>query len=271
MGAGVAQVTPLSPQDYGSPEHHGPHDAWPSADPMRPDRADSPANGVLQGAEPAPVLPGEDVLPVHPALHGLLPAGGLQRGSVVTTGCWSLLCLVLAAQASADGAWCAVAGVPEFGARSAVDAGLDPDRLLLVADPGDGWPQVTASLLDGFEIVLLRPPQRPSAQLRRRVEAAVRRYAGVLLVAEEWEGAATRLRIAQQEWTGIGAGHGRLRARRVQVVADGRGAWSRPRARWLWLPGPDGSVAAAADQAGDDVDAASFGMEPVCWQGLSTG
>ena len=192
------------------------------------------------------ILPGEGVLPVLPALQDLLPAGGLQRGSVVAAGCWSLLCLALAAGPSAAGAWCAVAGLPQLGVGAAADAGLDPDRLLLIAEPGASWPQVVASLLDGCEIVLLCPPDRPSAQVRRKLEAAVRRYGGVLVVAGDWDGAQTRLLVARQEWVGIGAGHGRLRARRVQVVADGRGAWSRPRARWLWLPGPDGSVAAVA-------------------------
>jgi hypothetical protein len=32
-------------------------------------------------------------------------------------------------------------------------------------------------------------------------------------------------------------------------VADGRGAAARSRARWLWLPAPDGSVT-LADEAG---------------------
>jgi hypothetical protein len=159
-----------------------------------------------------------------------------------------MLCLALVAGASANGAWCAVAGLPQFGVRAAVDAGLDPDRLLLISAPGAGWPQVVAALLDGCEIVLLRPPQQPSAQLRRKVEAAVRRYSGVLVVAGDWDGAGIRLRIGRQEWAGIGAGHGRLRARRAQVIADGRGAWTRPRTRWLWLPGPDGSVTAATEQ-----------------------
>jgi hypothetical protein len=216
-----------------------------------------PGASALSGAGPAtgnalpgePVLPGADVLPVLPALRGLLPRGGLQRGSVVATGRWSMLCLALVAGASADGAWCAAAGLPQFGVRAAVDAGLDPDRLLLVAAPGVGWPQVVASLLDGCEIVMLRPPQQPSAQLRRKVEAAVRRYGGVLVVAGDWDGAGARLRIASQEWAGMGLGHGRLRARRAQVIADGRGAWARPRMRWLWLPAPDGSVAAVTGQA----------------------
>jgi hypothetical protein len=201
---------------------------------------------VQQGDD---ALPSHDVLPVLPALRELLPAGGLPRGSVVAVGRWSLLCLALAAGASAAGAWCAVAGLPQLGVVAAADAGLDLDRMLLIAEPGTLWPQVVASLLDGCELVLLRPPAQPSAQVRRRLEATVRRFGGVLVVAGEWDGAQTRMLVARQEWAGIGAGHGRLRARRVQVVADGRGAAAQSRAQWLWLPGPDGSVT-VADEAG---------------------
>jgi hypothetical protein len=198
------------------------------------------------------VLTGEGQLPVLPALRELLPGGGLQRGSVVTSGDWGLLALALAAGAVADGAWCAVAGVPDIGVRAAAEAGLDPDRLLLIAEPGPSWPQVVASLLDGFDIVLLRPPELPSAQLRRKLEAAARRYGSVLVVAGDWPGSQARLLVTDAEWTGIGAGHGRLRARLVHVVASGRGAGERPRSAWLWLPGPDGTITAAASPAAAD-------------------
>jgi hypothetical protein len=194
------------------------------------------AGGVLAEAE---------LLPVLPALRDLLPDGGLRRGCVVTTGDWGLLSLALAAGAVAAGAWCAVAGIPHAGIAAAADAGLDPARLLLVGDLGQNWPQVVASLLDGCDLVLLRPPEEPSAQTRRKLEATVRRHGAVLLVAGEWDGAQVRLRVTASEWTGIGWGHGRLCARRVRVVADGRGGWSRPMSRWLWLPGPDGAVAEA--------------------------
>jgi hypothetical protein len=210
-----------------------------------------PGTALPGTALPGTALPGEAVLsdeavlPVLPALQGLLPGGALRRGSVVAAGPWSLLCLALAAGASAAGAWCAVVGLPQLGVAAAAGAGLDPDRMLMIADPGTGWPQVVASLLDGCELVLLRSPDRPPAQVRRRIEATVRRFGGVLVVAGEWDGAQARLSIAQQEWTGIGTGHGRLRARRVQVVADGRGGAAQPRTQWLWLPGPDGSVTAA--------------------------
>jgi hypothetical protein len=200
------------------------------------------------------VLAGEGLLPVLPALRGLLPSGGLQRGSVVTSGDWSLLSLALAAEAVADGAWCAIVGVPFAGIRAAAEIGLDPDRVLLVPDPGPAWPQVVASLLDGFDLVLLRPPDQPPdqlpGQLRRRLEAAARRYGSVLVVAGEWPGALARLLMTSAEWTGIGAGHGRLRARRAEVVASGRGAGERPRSAWLWLPGPDGTITAAEDWPG---------------------
>ena len=191
------------------------------------------------------VLAGEGVLPVLPPLRDLLPGGGLQRGSVVTSGDWGLLSLALVAGAVADGAWCAVVGVPAVGMRAAAEAGVDPGRVLLVAEPGPRWPQVVASLLDGFDVVLLCPPDPPPAQLRRKLEAAARRYGSVLVVAGDWPGAQSRLLVTSAEWTGIGTGHGRLRARRVLVVADGRGAAARPRTRWLWLPGPDGSVGPA--------------------------
>ena len=99
---------------------------------------------------------GTGTLPVLPALRELLPRGGLARGSVVTVAEFGLLALALAAGASADGAWCGIAGVPEAGVLAAAALGLDTERTLLVPDPGRAWPQVVASLLDGCELVLLR-------------------------------------------------------------------------------------------------------------------
>ena len=129
-----------------------------------------------------------------PALRGLLPRGGLARGSVVAVAEFGLLCLALAAAASADGAWCGIAGIP---------------------------------------------------QVRHRLEATLWRGRGVLLVAGDWPGAQLRLRVASQRWTGLGEGHGRLRACCAEITADGRGEAAMTRTRWLWLPGEDGGVAVA--------------------------
>jgi hypothetical protein len=176
----------------------------------------------------------------------------------VTVAEFGLLILALAAGASADGAWCGIAGVPEAGVLAAAALGLDAERTLLVPDPGQAWPQVVASLLDGCELVLLRPPVPPpgirrarathgahETQIRRRLEATLRRGRGVLLVVGDWPGAQVRLRVLTQGWTGLGDGHGRLRACCAQVMADGRGEAAVARTRWLWLPAEDGRVAVA--------------------------
>jgi hypothetical protein len=189
------------------------------------------------------VLPGAAVLPVLPALAELLPAGGLARGSVVVVDRPGLLCLALVAAASAAGAWCGVAGIPDLGVAAAAAMGAEPARLMLVAQPGPGWPQVVASMLEACEVVVVRPPGRPPLQIRRRLEGVLRRGGGVLVAAGEWEGAPVRLRVARRSWAGIGDGYGSLRACRAEVVAEGRGAVARPRRRWLWLPAPDGTVA----------------------------
>ena len=136
------------------------------------------------------------------ALRELLPRGGLARGSVVAVAEFGLLCLALLAGASAAAAWCGLAGLPEAGVLAAVGLGLDAERTLLVPDPGPAWPQVVASLLDGCEIVLLRPPEHATAQMRRRLEATLRRGRGVLLVTGPWPGAQVRLRVV----TGGGQG-----------------------------------------------------------------
>jgi hypothetical protein len=198
------------------------------------------------GPETLPALPAlRELLPVLPALRELLPRGGLARGSVLAAAEFGVLCLALVAGASADGAWCGIAGIPEAGVLAAAGLGLDVERTLLVPDPGPAWPQVVASLLDGCEIVLLRPPARAPAQVRQRLEATLRRGRGVLLVAGDWPGAQVRLRVLTQRWTGLGDGHGRLRACCAEVAADGRGEAAMTRTRWLWLPAEDGGVAVA--------------------------
>jgi len=206
-----------------------------------------PAPALPAPVLPAPVLPAPalpaPVLPVLPALRELLPRGGLVRGSVTAVAEFGVLALALMAAASAAGAWCGIAGIPEAGILAGMGLGLDPERTLLVPDLGPAWPQVVASLLDGCELVLLRPPGRVPGQIGRRLDATLRRGRGVLLVAGDWPGAQVRLRVAGRRWTGLGDGHGRLRACQAEVVVDGRGGAATIPGRWLWLPDEDGTVA----------------------------
>jgi hypothetical protein len=192
--------------------------------------------------------PEAGLLPVRPALRSLLP--GLRRGQVVSVDEVGALATVLVADASENGAWCAVVGLPEYGVLAAARSGVSLDQLILVDDPGERWAEVVAILLGAVEVVMLRPPARPSVTEVRRLSAFARRHGAVLVVAGvPWEGAQVRLRVASSVWTGLGDGHGHLRSRRVQVIAEGKG---RPRTEWLWLPGPDGAVMPAGLAAVDD-------------------
>lgn len=194
---------------------------------------------------PSPVAP--EVLPVLPALEPLLPSRGLPEGSVAAVDGAGSLAMTLLAGASQAGAWCAVAGVPEFGVAAAAGMGVDPGRTMLVPDVADRWMDVAAALLDGCELVLLRPPPRVTHGERRRLETVAQRTGSVLVVAGQWDGAPVRLSARYGEWEGIGDGYGRVKARRAQVTAAGRGQLTRPRSAWLWLPGPDGQVTAASE------------------------
>lgn len=210
--------------------------------------------GVASGAVPDGVAPVSKPagLPVLPALERLLP-GGLPLGQAVTVDGVGALPLALIAGAVAARRptepgpehWCAVVGLPDAGVLAAAEMGADLDRILLVDEPGERWAEIVATLVTAVDVVLMRPPSPPPAGTVRRLMALARRHGVALVVVGGWDSAAFRLQVTASLWTGLGDGHGHLRGRRVQVVADGRGAGRRPRSAWLWLPGPDGTVAPA--------------------------
>ena len=240
--------------------------------------------GITRGFAPAvggSADPGTTV-PVAPALAGLLPAGALERGSVVTvTGSGSLV-LALIAEASGAGAWCAEVGTAGLGVAAAAEAGVVLDRFARVPRPGERWPEVVAALLDGFDIVVVHPwvddgmstgtsiglPRRGDRAIRaqhaiRRLTARARERGAVLVATSPWEGASLGLTVTAQRWHGLGAGHGHLTAREVEVTAVGRGSAVRPRRARLWLPGPDGRVAPyAALTDGDQQVSAPYASTP---------
>jgi hypothetical protein len=197
-------------------------------------------------------------LPVLPALGSLLP-GGLPRGQTVTVGGSLSLLLALLAGPSADGAWCALVDLPS---RAAVNAealaglGLALDRVVVVRAPAAGWSRAgwvttVGALVDAFDVVAVRPEMRPETRPApgdvHRLAARVRSHRTVLVpylaAGQSWPGAAVRLRAAEAVWSGVDTeGGGRLRQRRVTVVADRRGQEARPCTGTLWLPTADGGV-----------------------------
>ena len=186
-------------------------------------------------------------LPVTPALQSLLPAG-LRRGSTVSvSGSMSLLLAVLGA-ASADGAWCALVGLPHLSAEAADEYGIDLARLAVVPRPGEGWARAVGALLDAVDVVATCPPARVVPGDVRRLAARARTRDAVLMpfgagTDRTWPGADVRLHLSDGEWHGIGEGTGRLRRRRVSVTVEGRGQAARARSAELWLPADGGGVA----------------------------
>jgi hypothetical protein len=195
------------------------------------------SSGALAGlVEPGTTLAGERLLPVVPALQPLLPGRGLRRGSTVAVGRSAALALALVAGASAAGSWVAAVGLPDLGMVAAAEVGIALERLALVPAPGArAWPAVVAALLDAVDVVLVRSPAGLPAGHARRLAARARERGAVLVPLGGWS-------AAPDLW--LGQGHGRLEARRVEVVAGGRGAAARERRAALWLPAPDGTVAA---------------------------
>ena len=114
----------------------------------------------------------EQVLPVHDALGSLLPNGLVRGTTVQVTGTANQagstsLALALLAGPSAGGSWVAAVGIPTLGLAAAAGFGVDLGRLVLVAPPPPGeWATVVATLLDAFEVVVVRPPHRATGRSR---------------------------------------------------------------------------------------------------------
>jgi hypothetical protein len=195
-------------------------------------------------------------LPVRVELAGLLPWGGLRRGSTVSVRGSTALLLALLAEPTAGGSWAAVVGMPNLGLLAAAEQGVAVDRLALVPRPGAQTSAVAAALLDGVDLVVLATDEaagRVSAAQARRLSARARHRGAVLLAFGPWPAADVELRCARASWSGLGAGHGYLRQREVVVSARGRGAAARPVRVNLLLPGAGGAVEPHAEPRGSDL------------------
>jgi hypothetical protein len=215
----------------------------------------------------------DQLLPLLPALAPLFPRGGLQRGGVVTVGIGggtpgaegggadtagraagggTTLGLALLAAAS-TASWCAVVGTADPGLVAWAELGVDLGHLVLVPRPGPLWAEAAATLFDGMDVVLVRPPGTVRRGVARRLAARARERRGVLVVlgARGWpEGADVQLTVEAGAWDGVEAGHGHLQGRHLQVSAGGRRAAARSVRVDLWLPAPSGRVAVGAPGTG---------------------
>ncbi|HEX6392271.1 MAG TPA: hypothetical protein VFZ97_02445 [Acidimicrobiales bacterium] len=222
-------------------------------------------------------MAGTRKLEVEGALRGLFLSGGIQRGITVGVGSTGVpgsvsLALAVTGSVMAGGScsWSAAVGFPSLGLAAAAELGVRLERFALVPAPGDGWPVVVASLLDGVDFVMLRPPARVRPPDARRLAARVRERGSVMLIVEtaeqqRWpESPDVRLYVESAEWVGLGAGHGNLRARKIEVSVGGRRvAGGRSRRVSLWLPGPGGGVEEVEGTGREGGVPAELGGEPV--------
>lgn len=189
------------------------------------------------------------LLPVLPPIAALLPDGGLRRGTVVrcTGQAAPSLAMAVAAGPSAAGSWCGAVGMHEVGVLAAAGYGLDLERLVVVRAVPAEWAVAAAVLVDGLDLVVLSPPRHARPAAARTLVARARDRGAVVLVVEERPSFPAELELAVEvaQWQGLAEGAGRLRSRRVTVVARGRGSAVRAVRQELWLPTATGKVAAA--------------------------
>jgi hypothetical protein len=204
---------------------------------------------ALAAAVAPTTLAHQRTLPVIEPLASLLPSGSLVRGQAVA--CRGVaapsLALALAVEAAAAGSWLAVVGMPWLGVEAAAELGIPLERLVRV-DPGDSdWADITAAVLDGFEVVITPVPRRLPAAPLRRVQARVKARESVLVAVGDPRPLSADVVIESSTpmWEGIEHGWGHLRGRRVTVEVSGRRV-PRPRRADLWLPAPGGGVGMAS-------------------------
>lgn len=209
------------------------------------------ASALTVGARPEPLTSGSEVTAhYHPTLDGLggLLGPGLRRGTSYLVEGSTSLSLALAAGASQAGSWCAAVGMPQLGVQAASGLGIDLERFAVVPDPGSHWLEVTATLADAVDIILLKPPGHARDGDVRRLAARLRQRGSTLVVqSSTWRGLEARLTATDSQWLGAADdGRGYLSARHARVTVSGKGA---PVTDRLWLPAPDGGVRPFSEQS----------------------
>lgn len=175
-------------------------------------------------------LAGSRRLPLGEPWASLVPGGGLRRGATVViqapAGSGGLsVALSLLTEASAQGHWAGVVGVDDPGVVAMAELGVDLRRVLFVPRPRGAWVESAADLLDGVDLLVVRPPSRAAHVVARRLMDRVRERGVALIVLCEptaaWPlPADLSFTITQAHW----AMSSRLDARYLTVLVGGRGA-----------------------------------------------
>ncbi|ALX67184.1 hypothetical protein [Microbacterium sp. XT11] len=190
----------------------------------------------------------QPLLPLAPALSGILPDEGLLTGAAYSVSPSPSLVLALLSAASQRGHWCAVVGMPTLGIEAASAFGIDLSRLILVPEPGERWLAVTSALAEVVPLIAVHPASRMRDADVSRLNARLRDRGSTLLVAESpsagaWPQSEGTIRLHDPHWHGLGEGWGLLSDCTATVTAQTRRS---PRASSVLvrLPGPSGTIEA---------------------------
>jgi len=208
------------------------------------------------GLTTAAVLAHERTLPVARELATVVPGGALRRGSTLAVhgiGATSFA-LALAGQAVRQGSFLAVVAPPSFGLAACLDFDIPLRRVVQFVLPSDAgnWAQAVAAVIEGFDVVLLADRHRVGTSHARQLVARNRERGSVLVRVggPAWSDAADlRFDLGAPAWSGLGAGHGHLRSRRVEVRVAGRRHHGGSRSHEFLLPAAGGGVQPAPASA----------------------
>jgi hypothetical protein len=188
------------------------------------------------------------IVPVSEPWASLAPGGGLRRGSTVAVhaqpGLGGLsVGLSLLSEATAKGHWVAVVGVDDPGVVAMSDLGVDLRRVLFVPRPRGAWAEAAADLLDGVDLLIVRPPARASHAVARKLMDRVRERGTVLIVLTEpaapWPlPVDLSFHLTSSRWVMSS----RLDTRYVTLRVGGRGEAARRGEHVVMVPGARGRV-----------------------------
>jgi hypothetical protein len=164
----------------------------------------------------------EAVFPVLEPLRTLFPREGLRRGAIYQCDSSASLVWSLLAEATTQGIWCALVGMPDMGIAAAEDLGVNVDRLVLVPHPGEQWLSVLGALSDVVGIIALGSVSKPSDRILSTLMGRLREREATLLVGASWPGVEASITVTSHQWEGLGLGHGMLHQHRLSLSFSAR-------------------------------------------------
>ncbi len=213
------------------------------------------------------VLAAEQVLPIPEIFHTVLPGGGLQRGWTTRVDggsssralAWALLSTV-----TTSGGWIAAVDVPGISLTAAREVGVAIERVLVVTSTdASNWSNTIGALIGSVDAIVFGAPRHRVQPREYRRMASRCRERGTVLVElakdtnEQLQYDVT-FSVQPVEWHGLGAGHGRLSARGLDVSVTGRRTPGGGRHARFELPALDGRIrcldAEEADREAAELD-----------------